>query len=345
MVGWLLLSMWAPRAEAGPTLAHQGRLLDGLGAPIAGGHTLRFALWNQASAGSVLHQEDITTTLVDGYYTVVLGQNSGNAIDVSDLAGDAWLEITVDPPASPLGARTPLTDVPSAVTSSSGGGGSTWVQDHPTAPTTCVQLSLAPGTYNLLQTPVNCTTGAAVGPSQDGSGVWSVGGQSQTSCLTYHATFPSSRTVDGKYLVDPDGAGTTYSPTVVRCDMNNGGWTLVANISATSRAHISAAAVSTELLAEDQPGKLSDAMINALKTTVGFKFTCNARTLTFLPTCNFGGATTATGACLLSAPTTDFGLSSSDGSVGIGYGSASGGLLGCAEHGITWGRAGRVWVK
>jgi hypothetical protein len=111
--------------------------------------------------------------------------------------------------------------------------------------------------------------------------------------------------------------------------------------SATSRAHISAAAASHELLAEDQPGTLSDAMINALKTTVGFKFTCNARTPTFLPTCNFGGATTVTGACGLA----DFGLSSNDSSVGIGYGSASGSLLGCAEHGIAWGRAGRVWVK
>ena len=47
------------------------------------------------------------------------------------------------------------------------------------------------------------------------------------SCLELLGAFPDS--LDGTYVVDPDGAGILSEPFAAYCDMRGGGWTLVMN--------------------------------------------------------------------------------------------------------------------
>jgi len=104
-------------ALAGPTLTHQGRLVDGSGRPIEGTHQLAVSPWNDPSAAlpaNLRHDETFTVALSDGYYSVLLGADALDPIGAGDLVGDVWVEIAVDPPASPLGPRQRLADAPDA---------------------------------------------------------------------------------------------------------------------------------------------------------------------------------------------------------------------------------------
>ena len=49
-----------------------------------------------------------------------------------------------------------------------------------------------------------------------------------TSCFDILQTYPSSE--DGVYTIDPDGANNGYDPFYAYCDMDNGGWTLLARL-------------------------------------------------------------------------------------------------------------------
>lgn len=153
---------------ATPTLTHQGRLVDSLGAPENGGHTLRVELFDQATGGTSLHQEDLPVTLSDGYYAVVLGANGANPLDVADFAGDVWLELTIDPPASPLGPRERLTDTPRAVQASDGllPAGTVIASASTTTPSgwlPCDGAAVSRTTYASLFTAIGTTFGAGNG--------------------------------------------------------------------------------------------------------------------------------------------------------------------------------------
>ncbi|TNF37976.1 MAG: hypothetical protein EP329_01670 [Deltaproteobacteria bacterium] len=83
-------------------------------------------------------------------------------------------------------------------------------------------FSAVPASATLL--PTGALTAGDPGRYSDGSVA--------TSCETYlHPTEANqtAATTDGIYRVDPDGAGATFAPFTVYCDMNadGGGWTLV----------------------------------------------------------------------------------------------------------------------
>ncbi len=94
--------------------SHQGRLFDALGDPLAGSHTLTMSLYDTPSGGTAAWSEDIPTSMTDGYYSVVLGENSVLAADTFD-GSTLYLGISVDsgPELSP---RIAVVSVPYAVT-------------------------------------------------------------------------------------------------------------------------------------------------------------------------------------------------------------------------------------
>jgi hypothetical protein len=125
----LALFLSSTAAAADIELAHQGRLLDAIGAPYSGTQTLTLRLLNDSTADTPtaqeLHNEVFTDVdIADVYYAVVLGQDSGNSLDGADVSGDVWLEVIVS--GTTLGPRSKLTDVPGvAVVSGSGTSGET----------------------------------------------------------------------------------------------------------------------------------------------------------------------------------------------------------------------------
>ncbi|MBM73805.1 MAG: hypothetical protein CMK59_00275 [Proteobacteria bacterium] len=95
-------------------LFQQGRLLDGNGLPISGTEGLTFRLYDAQSAGNLLWEEIIITQFNNGYYSVILGDNSLNPLDSAlfDHSNLYWeLEINTDGPLSP---RTPVFATPYA---------------------------------------------------------------------------------------------------------------------------------------------------------------------------------------------------------------------------------------
>ncbi len=96
-------------------IAHQGRFLDSVGAPVDGAHDVTVRVFDAASGG----QELWSDTFVDvpfsaGHYALVLG--SGAALDPAAFAGNAtlWIEIALDD-APPMPERLRLTSVPFAL--------------------------------------------------------------------------------------------------------------------------------------------------------------------------------------------------------------------------------------
>ncbi len=91
----LVLALPTAALAAPGTVAHQGRLHDALGAPLAGSHDLSLTLWDDPAGGAQLHTETITTDFSEGFYAVTLG--TGGGLDTTTFEGDAvWLELAVD---------------------------------------------------------------------------------------------------------------------------------------------------------------------------------------------------------------------------------------------------------
>ncbi len=94
-------------------LDHQGRLLDSIGTPLQGEHSLHFALYTQATLGSPVWEETHQLTLQDGYYHQRFGE--GSPLD-SDLfaSGSLYLGLAVDGGTQNT-PRTSLVSVPFAI--------------------------------------------------------------------------------------------------------------------------------------------------------------------------------------------------------------------------------------
>jgi hypothetical protein len=111
---WLLLS---PVASAAPVqVLHQGRLVDSLGTPIDGAHTVGISLYASESSPTPAFSQTFSLDLQSGYFAAVLATDttSGLPLDSALFAdGSPYVAITVDSVA--LGAREPLRAAPYAV--------------------------------------------------------------------------------------------------------------------------------------------------------------------------------------------------------------------------------------
>ena len=145
------------------------------------------------------------------------------------------------------------------------------------------------------------------------------------SCAQILAANPG--TASGVQTIDPDGAGV-LAPISVNCDMttNGGGWTMVAGISATTKAHFTTTAVSWTGTQGSgaELGKLSDTVINLIKgstgsTTIAYRLTSSSTTSFFPGSCVFGASSAVSGDCTkftntyATTPTWTTGASTSDG--------------------------------
>ncbi len=97
------------------SMTHQGRLLDDNGSPISGNVELTYTLYDAASSGSILWQEEKTVVVSEsGFYSVEIGSNS-NPITATILSdGSAWMGVAVNGGAE-LQPRISLTSVPFAL--------------------------------------------------------------------------------------------------------------------------------------------------------------------------------------------------------------------------------------
>ncbi len=94
-----------------PLLEHQGRLLDSVGTPIEGSHTLTFRLYTTDVGGTAFWSEQQTVPMADGYF----GAKIGNGLDVNSLDVTAvWIGVEVDL-SGEMGGRQRLTSVPYAL--------------------------------------------------------------------------------------------------------------------------------------------------------------------------------------------------------------------------------------
>ena len=65
------------------TFSQQGRLLDSSGAPLDGVNNLTFRIFESPSSSTEIWSEALSVLFDNGYYNVVLGADSGNALDTS----------------------------------------------------------------------------------------------------------------------------------------------------------------------------------------------------------------------------------------------------------------------
>ena len=114
-VGLLLapLGAWAVPA----TLSHQGHILNSNYQPMTGVIDMTFAFYDSASGGSALWEESLSVAFDNGFYSVVLGDDSNNPILESHFDGaDRYLGISVDDGAE-MAPRFMITSVPYAMRS------------------------------------------------------------------------------------------------------------------------------------------------------------------------------------------------------------------------------------
>ena len=110
-----LLAAHAPAAAIPLQYTHQGRLTDGDGAPMNEEVTITFRIVDSAEGGSVLWEDTLTTSLDNGFYSVVLGTDEDeNPLDtlVFDQA-PVWLELQLEA-SPPMYPRQPVNSVPYA---------------------------------------------------------------------------------------------------------------------------------------------------------------------------------------------------------------------------------------
>ncbi len=93
-------------------LTHQGALTDSLGVALDGTYNLTFRLYDAATGGAAVWTETVSAQVVEGSYSVQLGQST----PVADVLGGGtlYLSIAVDGGAE-LEPRVPVNSVPYAV--------------------------------------------------------------------------------------------------------------------------------------------------------------------------------------------------------------------------------------
>jgi hypothetical protein len=231
---WALLPSVA--AAASPvTLVHQGRLLDTTGAPINASATITVSLWDHATDPGLTHRKHyenfVAVPLQDGYFTVRLGV-SGD-LDSDEVAAASWVEVAVD--GSPIGPRTPISEVPKAANAAGGLDLSLFNGiTRPCAAGGTQTFTAATASWSTCPDLWNCTTA----PTHPGC----VSSSQYATCNAIKTSVGFDGTGHGTYYIDPDGA-TGAAPFAVTCDMttSGGGWTKLAEFEGTTETALAPA--------------------------------------------------------------------------------------------------------
>lgn len=273
-----LIALAPASAVAAPlTLLHQVRLTDPTGAVVQGSHDVTVSLYRDATStapGDRLWTRTFTATSVeDGYLSLRL-----DAVDSAWFSGDVFVGVKLDTQAE-MAPRTLLADAPTAG----------WAEAAGTATTaTTATTALTATTTERIRVEgaasgTTCTASGALVFDTSTNGlrvcngsIWvnlqaTLGspGNPALSCRQLNLTQPGFG--DAVYWLDPDGTGPVPA-FQAPCKMSGtygGGWTLVARFRNGCMTD-SRDAVGT-LTSESQAtcAKLSDAQINALRTSSG----------------------------------------------------------------------------
>jgi len=182
-------------------------------------------------------------------------------------------------------------------------------------------------------------------------------GSYKKSCQEIRTAYPSAP--DGVYTIDPDLAGA-LAPLSVLCDMttDGGGWTLATSIQGNSRFHYDqTGSYGTHVASLSVAGKLSDAVINSIRTLNYFRFNCAAVSHFVKNTENIWsslGHNTYTWFIDRNKDLVFENAASRDGYIFSDYSSQPTGhvdysedsaALGCYHSPTGWGQAGALWIK
>ena len=220
----LVLLIAAPMAHAADLqFTHQGRVLDGTGAPIDGEISVTLALFPVAVDGSAAWSHVYNPVASGGYYAVQVGPDT--ALETAlDTYSDLWLEVTVG--SSTLSPREYLGSLPRSTS-----GPATAIQTLASPTGSCVVGAIALDTDSgQLRL---CSTGTwNYAVLDNGTRRAWADGTYGAHCDAYR--HPSAgyayvgNTGSGLYAIDPDGDGNAIT---VYCDQatDGGGWTRVVN--------------------------------------------------------------------------------------------------------------------
>ncbi|MFZ2419929.1 MAG: hypothetical protein WA029_02190, partial [Anaerolineae bacterium] len=116
--GALPLRLLGPNVPSTTTIAYQGRLADAGGSPLTGAYSIIFRLYNAASGGAPLWEEQWTGTngvqVSDGLFNVMLGSLTPIPQAVVTGNNTLWLGITIGTD-DEMAPRVQLGSVPFAV--------------------------------------------------------------------------------------------------------------------------------------------------------------------------------------------------------------------------------------
>jgi hypothetical protein len=117
LAGLAAAAAWSDSASASVPawVTEQGRLFDSAGQPVLGAVTFKFAIYDAATAGTVLWNETQTITLDSGYFSAEIGsvtQLPANLFDTA--AGTLFLGVTIGNDAE-ISPRQPVLSVPYAL--------------------------------------------------------------------------------------------------------------------------------------------------------------------------------------------------------------------------------------
>ncbi len=107
----------AVRAEVPYTLSYQGFLTDAVGNPVTGEWTITFSFYHVKTGGEPFHQETVDVVTQLGLFSVLLGEDEGNAVDLAEFAGgEVYLELSIETDVGPvvLKPRQPIVSNPFA---------------------------------------------------------------------------------------------------------------------------------------------------------------------------------------------------------------------------------------
>lgn len=279
--------------------------------PAAGTYTL--AVFNNASPAAVLGTVPVTvassaatlsaaagSSANFGAVDLVLGQTATRDFVFRNIGSQALTGVYVNPGAN---AYTTLVNntcgTQAAPVTLAGQGSCTF------------SVTYAPTTDNTLNSTLSVLSSAANSPAtlnitglgatssivQVGGVRYFANGTYATSCNAYLTSSSYKGTTgDGVYRINVGG-----TPTDVACDMttDGGGWTRVIGINAANRNHLNTAAVAWTgtLGSGTEMGKLSDAAINALKSTT------SGSTIAYRLVSTNGGKSYFPGSCVMASTT------------------------------------------